>query len=243
MCWSMGASLGMVGLGAAATVLTLRRGEATAIPATFAWYTGIEALQAAGYLVIGQCGSPANQVITLLSYLHIAFQPFFVNAFAMALLARPPAGWVRAAVQIACAACPVIMLLQLYPFAWAGACTPGASMCGETLCLVAGSWHIAWDVPYNGLMPPLPLLPGWSFPFAAYGVTMFVLPALYGAWRFALFQGVVGPLAAMALTSNPNEMPAIWCLFSVGLLAVGLSPWLRGRVGGTAWPMLAARAA
>ena len=46
----------------------------------------MEALQAAGYLVVNQCGLAANQVLTLLSVLHITFQPFFVNAFAMELI-------------------------------------------------------------------------------------------------------------------------------------------------------------
>ena len=35
---------------------------------------------------------------------------------------------------------------------------------------------------------------------------------------------------ASALTSNPNEFPAIWCLFSVGIIVIGLSPWIRQRV-------------
>ena len=72
----------------------------------------------------------------------------------------------------------------------------------------------------------------FQFPF--YLAAVFVLPLVYGAWRFVVFHAVCGPLLARALTDNPNEMPAIWCLFSIGLLLVGLSPMIRGHVLGTA---------
>ncbi|MGG5818797.1 hypothetical protein [Falsiroseomonas sp. HW251] len=39
------------------------------------------------------------------------------------------------------------------------------------------------------------------------------------------------------LTGDPHQMPAIWCLFSIGLPVIGLSPWLRGRVGGRGAPL------
>ena len=37
-----------------------------------------------------QCGNPANQAVTLASYLHIALQPLFINAFCMAIAPAPP---------------------------------------------------------------------------------------------------------------------------------------------------------
>ena len=88
MCWSMTASVAMVAAGGAATGVALRRGEPRAIWMTLGYFTVMEFLQATGYAVIDQCGDPANRTITLLSYLHIAFQPLFVNAFAMAIAAE-----------------------------------------------------------------------------------------------------------------------------------------------------------
>jgi len=85
MCWSEGASVAMVGIGAVATVVTMRRGEPAAIPATLGFFTVMEALQVGGYAVLDQCGSRVNQADTLLSFLHIALQPLFINAFAMAV--------------------------------------------------------------------------------------------------------------------------------------------------------------
>ena len=232
MCWSMGASVGMVALGGAATALALKRRDKPAIPATFAYFTLMEGLQALGYAYVDNCSAGPNQVLTLLSYLHITFQPFFINAFAMAILIGTVAARTRMVVYLACFASAATMLLQVYPFDWAGPCTPGSTLCGPSLCLVSGDWHIAWNIPYNDLVPNIEILPGLGNPFPTYMITVFLVPLLYGAWRFVVFHALVGPILASLLTTNPNEMPAIWCLFSVGLVVTGLSPWLRGRVGG-----------
>ncbi len=97
------------------------------------------------------------------------------------------------------------------------------------LCLVSGEWHIGWSLPLNDLPR---VLFGTNITFPSYFLAVFVLPLFYGAWRLVLFHAVLGPLLAMALTSNPNEMPAIWCLFSIGLVLIGLSPFIRHRVMG-----------
>lgn len=233
MCFSMSVSVVMVGLGGAATALTIQRGDTPAVPLTLGYFTVMEALQVAGYLVIDQCGAPANQTVTLLSILHIVFQPFVINAFAMALVARPVRLGMQVAVYTLCALSATIMLLQLYPFAWAGNCVSGSTLCAEQLCTVSGNWHLAWDVPYNGLLAWIdwPLIRDWGFP--TYILTVFALPLFYGAWRLVLFHMLLGPVLAGQLTDNPNEVPAIWCLFSIGILLIALSPairrWFEGR--------------
>ena len=232
MCFSLAVSVGMVGLGAAATAVTIRRRDVLAVPVALGYFTVMEALQVAGYLVIDQCGTPANQTVTLLSVLHIVFQPLVINAFAMALVARSVPVAMQVAVYTLCALSAVVMLLQLYPFAWAGACVPGANLCAERLCTVSGDWHLAWDVPYNGLLAWIdwPVIGMWGFP--TYILTAFLLPLAYGAWRFAGFHFLVGPVLAGTLTSNPNEVPAIWCLFSILIILIALSPAIRRRFEG-----------
>jgi len=233
MCWSASVSIAMVGLGAAATAVTARRGEPRAIWMTLGYFTVMEALQAAGYAVVDQCGSPANQSITLLSYLHIVFQPFAVNAFAMAIIAAPPSARARRWVWLFCALSAAVMLAQLVPVERLGQCRPGTILCGEAFCLTSGDWHIAWDIPYNGLFNPLADLLGYPVNFPTYLLTVFVMPLFYGAWRMVLFHALFGPILASLLTTNPNEMPAIWCLLSIGLILVGISPLIRQKVMGT----------
>ena len=224
--------MAMVGLGGAATAVTWWRRDVPAVPITLGYFTLMEALQVAGYMVIDQCGAPANQTVTLLSVLHIVFQPFFINAFAMALVPRVVPGWMKLLVFSLCAASAVLMILQLYPFAWAGQCAPGSTLCGERLCTVSGDWHQAWDVPFNGLLVPFEAAIGTSWGFPSYLFVAFVVPLLYGAWRLVLFHLLAGPILAGFLTTNPNEVPAIWCLFSIGIILIALSPWIRRRFEG-----------
>jgi hypothetical protein len=234
MCFGLPVTVAMVGVGAAAAVHTARIGRPAAVPLALGYFALMEALQAAGYLVIDRCGSPANQVVTYLSMLHIAFQPFVINAFAMELTPGPVSARTRWLVYLACAVASVVMLLQLYPFGWATACTPGSTLCGAQLCTVWGTWHLAWDVPYANLFAWAPAAFGWQT-FPSYLLAVFLLPVLYGAWRFALFHLAVGPVLAGLLTDDPNEVPAIWCLFSIGILLLALTPGLwRSRAPGLA---------
>lgn len=235
MCWSMTASVTMVAAGTAATAITIYRKEPAAISIALGYFTIMEALQAASYLVINDCGGRANQTITLLSFLHIILQPFVINAFAMQLVPQAVRQRVRRAVFALCGLSAGVMLLQQIPIQALGTCRPGDVLCGLRLCLSSGEWHIAWDIPYNGLMVPVDTFLGTHSAFPTYLLTVFVLPVFYGAWRFSLMHLLLGPLLAGYLTGNPNEWPAVWCLFSIGILVIGLSPWIRRRFTISHW--------
>ena len=114
----------------------------------------------------------------------------------------------------------VVMIIQLYPFDWAGKCDLRRPLCGESLCSVSGDWHIAWDVPTNGIGNQCVDNLFFRSGFTTYEFTAFVFPVLYGSWRFTLYHGIMGPLLAMQLTGNINEWPAIWCLLSIGFLLI-----------------------
>jgi len=224
----------MVGVGAVATGVTLWRGEKAGIWVTLGYFTVMEALQAAGYGVVDDCTNPANRTVTLLSYLHIAFQPFFINAFAMALVPHVLPAPARRAVWAVCAAAAAFMVAQLIPWQSLGQCLPGTVLCGDRLCTISGNWHIGWEVPLNGLTELSPPIFGHSFQFPSYMFAAFVVPLLYGAWRFVLFHAAFGPGLANLLTDNPNEVPAVWCFFSIGILLIGMSPLIRRQMSGPA---------
>ena len=227
MCLGMSATAAMVGAGTVATLVAARRREPAAIWGTLGYFTLMEALQLWGYGVRDMCGTPSNGAVTVLSYLHIALQPLVINAFAMAIAPRPvPPGARRLAYGVAGLA-SALLLARLLPGEALGACLPGTALCSDRLCLTSGTWHIAWELPLNGLMAAFEgWVGGWpSYP--EYFVAVFLLPLVYGAWRFVAFHAVAGPLLALALTSDPDEMPAVWCLFSIGILLIGLSPTIR----------------
>lgn len=237
MCWSLGASVGMVALGCATTYLARRKGLPTALWVTLGFFTAMEALQAAGYLVINECDSFANRAITLASYLHIAFQPAFINAIALELVPAGVRRRIRFGVYAVCALCTAFMLLQLVPFEWAGTCRIGECMCSRQLCSRSGDWHIAWDVPYNGLGTWIEDKLGVNWGMPAYMFAVFVLPAAYGSWRFPLLNLLVGPVFGNLVTTDNNEVPAIWCLFSIAIITTAFFPPLLDYFRVNSWPL------
>lgn len=226
MCWSLAASSAMVAVGSAAAVYTYRIKAPAPIWLGVGYFTIMETLQALGYFVADACGTTANQTITLLSYFHIVFQPFFINAFAMEMIPGEVSKRIRTVVYMLCAASTVFMLAQLVPLQGLGACRVGQVLCGADSCLRSGQWHIAWDIPYNGLGRVLDDAIGANWGFPSYVLTVFVLPLFYGSWRFTLFHLLVGPVLANYLTSDVNESPAIWCLFSIGIILISISPMI-----------------
>ena len=245
MCWSATAStvFAVTGFGAAAWMALKKEAEPPAIWACLAYFGLMEAIQAASYLVVDQCDSPANQLLTIAGYLHISFQCFFINAVALHFM--PPAAARKAApvAYFVCFAGAALMLVQLYPFAWAGHCVPERPLCGDYLCTVSGQWHIAWLLPINGIGNELADKSFLGYGFVSYAIACFYVPALIGSWRFTLFTYLAGPLLAGMTTSKLNEWPAVWCLFSIGLLLVAMVTPLRRRlhVGDPWWMRLQSR--
>lgn len=230
MCWNASASVAMVAAGSAAAVLAWRRNEPFAIWGTMAYFTLMEGLQATGYSVVDQCGLPANRSLTLLSYLHIALQPLVLNAFAMEIAPQVVPAIVRRRIYAIAAVASLLLLGRLLPWEALGHCEPGVDvMCGTRMCLVSGDWHIGWELPLTAQVQPLAGVLGLNVQFPAYLVAVFLLPLLYGAWRFVLLHALAGPILAMLTTSDPREMPAVWCLFSIGILLIVLSPSVRYR--------------
>jgi hypothetical protein len=210
MCWSGEASAVLSTIGIAGTVYAAYKKEPVALWMCLGYFTLMEVLQAYTYSVIGQCSVPSNQVATLLGYLHVTFQPFFINAVSLHFIDQRVARKIAPLVYTVCFAAAIMMLIKLYPFAWAGLCEIGRPMCGEMLCSVHGNWHIAWEVPVNTI----------NDNFSWYFLAGFIVPLLYGSWRFTLYHVLAGPLLAYTTTDNMNEWPAVWCLFSIGFMLI-----------------------
>jgi hypothetical protein len=209
MCWSGEASAALATVGFASTAYVAYKGEDKAVWIPLAYFSLMEMLQAATYPVINQCELPRNQVLTLLGNLHIVFQPFFINMVSLHFIPAQVRRKVEPYVYGLCFLGAVILLLRIYPFEWAGTCQIGYEpLCGERLCSVSGNWHIAWEVPSNGLT--------WTM--LGYFIPAFLIPILYGSWRCTIYHILAGPLLAFTLTDNMNEWPAVWCLMSIGLI-------------------------
>lgn len=218
MCWSGEASAVLATVGFASTAYVAVKGEDKNLWIPLGYFSLMEMLQAVTYTVIDQCSLPMNQVLTYFGFLHIAFQPFFINMFSLHFIPAENRRRVVPWVYMVCLFGTMMFLYRQFPFEWAGMCTQHHdAMCGERLCSVHGSWHIAWEVPLNGIT-----WLGWGYYFPA-----FFLPVIYGSWRFTVYHILVGPALALLTTNNWNEWPAVWCLFSIGLLLVVIKTPIR----------------
>jgi hypothetical protein len=221
MCWSGEASAGLAVTGFISTVFFYQKGESKVLCLALAYFSLMELLQAYTYTVIDQCFNPSNQIATFLGYMHIAFQPFFVNAVAMHFIPKQIQRQITHWVYLCCFAAAVIFMMRIYPFNWASFCYEKSyqlwlasgikfdmPFCGKDICSTSGSWHIAWAIPANGNIEMAN-----SYVYAA-----FLLPLLYGSWKLVLYHFITGPLLAFLTTNNMNEWAAVWCLYSIGLL-------------------------
>src|SRR5690606_30423375 len=87
----------------------------------------------------------------LLGYLHIAFQPFFITMLSLYFLPEKVQKKIAPWIYSFCLFSVVFMIIQLFPFDWAGQCDPRRPLCAAQLCSVSGNWHIAWNIPANGI--------------------------------------------------------------------------------------------
>jgi len=246
MCWSGEASAALATVGFSTAAYVARKGESKELWIPLVYFACMELLQAVTYVYINQCDTPQNQVLTLLGYLHIAFQPFFVNMVAMYFIPQRVKTAIAPSVYALCGLGTLAMLLKMYPFAWANVCVKGyEGFCGPTICSLSGDWHIAWQMPLNGLLSRHP--DNW-FPFDyglhgfSYFAVSFFLPFLYGSWRFVGFHLLIGPLLADRLTVHPNEHAAVWCLLSIALCVSVIKSPLRKHLHVQAWPFYGRRA-
>ncbi len=216
MCWSGKASFAVASLGVAGALYARAKGSPTARWSTVLYFTAMELLQAATYIVIDECGLASNQWLTRASYAHIAFQPFFINLLAMSFIPAEKARRIRGWVMGICAVGAAIMLSKLYVPTPAWSCDASVvPLCGTNTCSFHGDWHIAWRLYLNAA----------DNSFLCYFVPALFLPVFYGSWRWSAYHLLVGPVPAFFMTSNKDEMPAIWCLTSIGfLLALHIKP-------------------
>jgi hypothetical protein len=235
MCWNLevSAAISIFGFLTILYLVIKKYPLALIIPLTY--FLLMEGLQALTYGVIDRCDLPINQIYTLLGYFHISFQPFFVNMLSLYFIPQYISRKIYLLVYTLCGISAALMLLDVYPFSWAEKCLPSRPLCGETLCSLHGNWHIAWSIPLRFSWHTNITTTFSAFMLNPYTLTVFVLPILYGSYRFTIFHIIFGPSLAYLLTKNMNEWPAIWCLISLYLILLAISTPFRSFMHVKSW--------
>lgn len=222
----------MTVVGLAGALYSKRSGQGTSIWVSTLYFTGMEFIQAVTYPVIEQCGNPLNTTLTYAGYLRIAFQNFFIQWVGLTFMPKGVRGrWMKPAMLASAATALFYVAAAFYEPLMKELCSR-AWFCAEQTCSVHGSWHIGWMVRLSWLqehnfLPEFLQNFGMNLPGGSlYFITAFVLPAVYGSWRWSLFHFIVGPVAAYATTQNRFEVAAVWCLFSIGFITAMKIPFV-----------------
>ncbi len=222
MCWSGEASAAIAIGGLTSAWYLKKRGNPAEVYIPTAYFVLMEGLQALTYLVVGECGNAYNTVFTQLAIAHISFQPFFINMLGMEFIDPRVKARIAKPIYFICALTAVACLFRMVPaFDMFGRCELGTPMCSHMhTCAYRGEWHIGWEVLLNGFNE------GWNW----YVVTAFVVPVLYGSWKWSLYHYMVGPFLASLTTADVSERPAVWCLFSTCIIALLVNTRLRNYI-------------
>ncbi|KXK08010.1 MAG: hypothetical protein UZ21_OP11001000818 [Microgenomates bacterium OLB22] len=213
MCWSASASIAATAIGGVATAYSAKKKMPKVRTFTLAFFTLMELLQAISYIWIDQCDMSGNILLTHISYIHIALQIPVANLFMLSFVSeKNRKKWLKIVMAISAIASFLMLLRWFGPLIWVLPrellCNMNDALCGVEACTYRGNWHLAWRLPLMGFDPHALL----------YFVPVFILPLLYGAWRLSLYHFLFGPFLAFLSTTDRNEAPAIWCLFSIAIL-------------------------
>ncbi len=229
MCWS-GEASALIAIGGFSSAWVLKKkGQPLEIFLPPAYFVLMEALQAVTYIVVDECGNTWNPLFTYLAMLHISFQPFFINMLGMEFVDPRVKARIKGWVYMICALTAAACVMRLIP-AWdlLGRCELGTPMCSHELtCAYTGQWHIGWDV----------LLNGFNEQWLGYLFTAFLVPVIYGSWKWSLYHFLVGPFLAAMTTTDVSERPAVWCLLSTCIIALLVNTRLRDYIYVKRWPL------
>ncbi len=181
--------------------------------ACIAYFAAMETLQAFQYSWINQCDDPINKFLTLLGFFHLAFQPFFANLYLTAYMNKKQKRYAPLILALALFA-GVLGCNRMWKTAGDFDCSYGIEpMCGLKTCSFRGNVHIAWQMPLQHADQDY-FTPGFNLHFFMFYLPTFAL----GMWPLTLFLLFSGPFLGRVLTSHQDEIPAIWCFFSIAQL-------------------------
>lgn len=246
MCFNIYWSGSWASVGLLATIYVHTTTSNTRLAAGVFFFFLMEFLQVVQYLFISPdlsspvCDTLVNQVLTVLGWLHICMQPYFLHLMNEAMLPKKlitpeKFRFISGLYEVVKKLCVLggLLLFARFPMSYiAGWNTlQGAStewLRGNQLCTykTLAMHHLGWSIPladptYNimgiGLhcflmFAPLVAMSPWNTPKLLYKSMAFQGAVLY----------FTGPFFASLITDNLQEQASVWCLFSIAQVSLML---------------------
>lgn len=204
MCFTQPMSLLFAVLGLSASAYLYKKYTYASI--SIGYFALMELLQYFQFFYIDKCNNYYNKLLTIIGYIHICFQPIFVNLWFFQFVKKPNYSFIYLSLAAA-----LLLLSRLIVTNDKHLCdNTNEPLCGKKTCTFSGKKHLAWNIRLRA--------PGqyWFTPSIGLHFFMWVIPVL------TLFE--IKPLIALLLTlpyfaifitNNIHEQPAIWCFFSI----------------------------
>lgn len=181
-----------------------------------AYFALMETIQAAQYAVLApnidgeECKLWENRWLTYAGMVHLCFQPFFSNLFLMQFMTKAQKSHMRLILTL-CLFGGVSMMNRFFVSDVDVKCTLGVEpLCGPRTCSFQGDTHVAWQMPLQHCDQDY-FTPGFQMHFFLFFLPIFAM----GMWRHSLYLLLTGPILGRLLTHHHDEIPAIWCFFSI----------------------------
>ena len=198
------------------------------------YFSIMELLQTAIYLVIDVCNpdiseGKLNSLLTTIAYIHISFQPFWINLFGLSFSQRgyKLKKWIKWT-SIVMTGVFLLMVSRMFFHNILGTCdiikTP---LCGLDTCSYKGEWHISWRLALNGFDELKLNEPRITWSWFIYNIPVLFFPFFYGGWRWSLYVLFFGIFLSMGLTGNKDEFSSISGLISIPILLATYVPFIR----------------
>jgi hypothetical protein len=166
----------------------------------------------------GKCDR-MNEILTVLAWIHISFQPFFVLLFIQGFSRSPQ--WYNIPLGMAMVFA-VFNILRIKEDIQTDRCVPKENpkgLCKKETCSFAGKYHVAYGFNLQsgdrGMATPN---------IFTYYLLSFVPPLIVGDWPIPLASALLAILSYGWIAPHDNgEAAAIWCLISVAF--VGFVAW------------------
>jgi len=178
------------------------------------YFALMEILQFFQYRVIDQCSNDYNKFLTIIGYIHICFQPLFINIWLFEFTKNPNFLFLYMSFFAG-----LLLLSRIVFVKDADLCSENEPLCGKRTCSFSGKRHIAWNIRMRS---PAKY---WFTPSMGLHCFMWIMPALLSFQ----FKPILAMLISMpyipyilngGIWSNIHEHASIWCYTEIAQLIV-----------------------
>jgi len=231
MCFSQEASAFFAAVGLFSSWWIWSRTNNTGLACGVFFFFTMELLQSIQFFFIAKdlndplCDNTWNQILTVVGFLHICFQPYFCHVINQSLTKNEKYIDRYNVIKRLC----LIgggMLFTRYLLTYIYPTTMDVSnfkstewLRGDKLCTFKGNYHLAWSVP---MADPTYVIPGAAIHSFLMFAPFFALYEKRGMILQGIFLFAFGPYLAGLITPNLMEQASIWCFFSIAQIAIML---------------------